>query len=261
MKRRNFTKNSAWIGLGLLASTLAWRRVLGQAPADSIREGHEAWQRARTRGVPLIVMVIPGDETAAWERGRAWGIFLNHGAAEILAAFAQVEVVCLRIAELAEVFPSTVLPVGEPLIVRFQQAPAATHASDHVETEGFDAPLPTPGPSHLTPEGEMADDQQYIDQTIEVIRGLVQRALIGQLQHLTAETRSRAIQETHRRFIAARIPGSYWATQNACGIRIESPPPSPTHRVTFIACGMGHTPERARRFLHFFVGRASGDEW
>ena len=52
-----------------------------------------------------------------------------------------------------------------------------------------------------------------------------------------------------------RIPGSYWASSAGCGVTIEEAP-DPGFAV---GCGMGHVPERSRRFLHWAVAQgASG---
>jgi hypothetical protein len=45
------------------------------------------------------------------------------------------------------------------------------------------------------------------------------------------------------------VRGSYWASSGGCGVSIEDAP----QLEAMVACGMGHTPERARRFLYFFA--------
>ena len=50
---------------------------------------------------PLLVLVIPADKSVQWQRGSAFGEFLNHGSDAQLAALACFEVTCQRIDQLA----------------------------------------------------------------------------------------------------------------------------------------------------------------
>lgn len=45
-----------------------------------------------------------------------------------------------------------------------------------------------------------------------------------------------------------RIPGSYWARASGCGTEVEGVESS-----SIIGCGMGHVPQKSRRFLYFFT--------
>jgi hypothetical protein len=50
-----------------------------------------------------------------------------------------------------------------------------------------------------------------------------------------------------------RIAGSHWATSTGCGITIEDADPMADQII--VGCGMGHSPPRSQRFLHFFAQR------
>src|SRR5262249_13565244 len=44
--------------------------------------------------------------------------------------------------------------------------------------------------------------------------------------------------------------GAKWALSGGCGVEIENPEPEEPN--VAVACGMGHTPKRSRRFLYFY---------
>lgn len=45
-----------------------------------------------------------------------------------------------------------------------------------------------------------------------------------------------------------RIPGSHWARASGCGTTVEG-----VESNSIIGCGMGHVPQKSRRFLYFFT--------
>jgi hypothetical protein len=51
-----------------------------------------------------------------------------------------------------------------------------------------------------------------------------------------------------RRVVRGEVPGAEWAKSSGCGLSFENR----EHEVA-VACGMGHVPERSRRFLHFYT--------
>jgi len=81
MKRRAFLA-------GLATAPLWIRRAFGDASVAGARVG--VVQTAR----PTLVLVVPPDDTQRWERGAAFGDWLNHGDDRALAPLALVEVVC-----------------------------------------------------------------------------------------------------------------------------------------------------------------------
>lgn len=54
---------------------------------------------ARTTTRPTLVLVVPRDETARWNRGLVFGELLNHGSDRELAPLALVDVVCAPAAD------------------------------------------------------------------------------------------------------------------------------------------------------------------
>lgn len=69
--------------------------------------------KARERGKPLLVLVIPRESDAKWDRGRALGAWINHADEEGMADLALVDVVCAGAEEVAGEFPE-IDPVEEP---------------------------------------------------------------------------------------------------------------------------------------------------
>ena len=79
-------KRRAFI-VGLSAAPWFIRRAFGDASIGSPAA-------APTR--PTLVLVVPRDDGARWERGSAFGELLNHGGDRELAPLALVDVVCAR---------------------------------------------------------------------------------------------------------------------------------------------------------------------
>lgn len=59
------------------------------------------------------------------------------------------------------------------------------------------------------------------------------------------KTLARSVEQRLRK---QRVPGSHWAHQSGCGTTVEGV----KDHGPMIACGMGHVPEKANRFLYFF---------
>jgi hypothetical protein len=81
MKRRAFL-------VGLAAAPWWIRRAFGDASVGA--------PPARARADATLVLVVPRDETARYERGAAFGEWLNHGSDRDLAPLGLVDVVCAR---------------------------------------------------------------------------------------------------------------------------------------------------------------------
>jgi hypothetical protein len=60
-----------------------------------------------------------------------------------------------------------------------------------------------------------------------------------------------------RRLTGGRVPGSRWAQSSGCGTDIEWEPGEKDDSSVGIACGMGHVPEKSRRFLDFLTADGS----
>ena len=111
MRRREF------LGATTAAAVLAsWPRWLRSAFADEPSPTPEAceadrkktavaalaraWKRAQGAGKAVLVLVIPADPSAKYDRGHVFGELLNHGKPEQLAPLALAEVVCATMEDL-----------------------------------------------------------------------------------------------------------------------------------------------------------------
>lgn len=127
MNRRGVLK-----GLGVAAAASLWpgwlREAFAGGPPCGVLRGTgtlaSALQRAHQALKPLLVLVIPADDGAKWERGQHLGEWLNHGSDLDLAALACAEVVCARMDAIRQLFPSA--PEDEPavLLAQVDRAPA-----------------------------------------------------------------------------------------------------------------------------------------
>ena len=89
MKRRAFIA-------GLATAPLWIRRAFGDASVGGARVGLRANGAATTAAAtrPALVLIVPPDEGERWERGAAFGDWLNHGDDGALAPLALVDVIC-----------------------------------------------------------------------------------------------------------------------------------------------------------------------
>lgn len=252
MKRR-----AAMLGLsGTLLLPAFISRALAQSQEGARREFAEALYRARSTRRPLLVMVIPANNEQAHARARALGIFLNHGPEDALAALGLVELVCMRVAELAPTIPN--VGSAEPLLLLID--PSAAIAT----VAAFDAPLPAQAPAPSTqgdPDAEEreaeAREQAHLDALIATVATQVRAALQTRLEPLTPPQRAAALTRARETYVQHRIPGSYWINVGGCGVHIEEAPVSPGETMVSFDCGMGQVPARAGRFLDFFVQRGA----
>jgi hypothetical protein len=250
MKRRGFL-TSASVGASVGAAALAWPALVSRAfaqnavPEDGALAGlSEAYRAAQRAQRPLLVVVIPEENGARWDRGAALGAFLNHGSDDGMAAVGACEVTCATMTVLRQLVPQA--PAGEPLVVLVDPSRVPATAS------AIDPALP---PELPFPSGD-ADrwDEHYarmdarVDQQITAIDGAIVLALRTRTSAMSAAERAAARQRALDTYRAHRIRGSYWANQGGCGVYVEEVP-----QTGGIGCGMGHTPERAQRFLYFFA--------
>jgi hypothetical protein len=196
-----------------------------------------AFRRARAAGRSLLVLVVPADDAAKWDRGQTFGELLNHGADRDLAPLANAEVVCATMEDLRKLVPTA--GVGEPLMVLVHPERVP------VTTRQLDVTLPPYGP--LTGDTWQAREQaedSISDQRIAALGGLLRRELgidEKQAPALAADVRAR---------LRDKPPaGTKWAKTHGCGTEVEGEPPMS------IGCGMGHVPKKASRFLYFFSKR------
>ncbi|MGH7151404.1 MAG: hypothetical protein ACREIU_11940, partial [Planctomycetota bacterium] len=78
-------------------------------------------RRARERGKPLLLFVIPRDDGAKWDRGRLFGGLLNTGEDETLADLVLCEVACAEMDGIRGLLGKGA-PPGEPLAVLVETA-------------------------------------------------------------------------------------------------------------------------------------------
>jgi hypothetical protein len=285
MKRRTLLKNAAVAALG--ASFPKWLRsaYAGEScdqavsPAQGLVALSEGYRAAHRAGRPLLVLVIPQKKDERWAPGRAFGELLNNATPEQMLPFAMVEVVCARMAVLKQLVPS--VDAGEPLMVLVETDRSAAKARFldaklNYEYAGWD-------------KEELAE--KLIDARIEAIGNLVRGATLDEpyLSRYVAQNRAGLTQaeqaaissgdisdalldragpllvsmalsgqsEALKQRLVARATsllkvkpprGAHWANARGCGTDVEGL----EEASVLIGCGMGHTPERSRRFLYFF---------
>jgi hypothetical protein len=235
---------------GLAASLWpAWlREAFGEPPACDAAGGAAlkrlaalsgAFGRARAGVKPLLVLVIPADDAAKYDRGRNFGELLNFGSDAQVAPLARAEVVCATMADLQRLVPGA--GAGEPLmvLVSTQRLPATARQ--------LDVALPVSEPFGRGRGGSWEEmeknDDVVSDQRIALLAGLIRGALgadDAQAAALAADVRKR---------LKDQPPGgARWADSSGCGATIEGEDDN-----VAMGCGMGHVPRKSRRFLYFFA--------
>ncbi len=199
----------------------------------------QAFRDARRANRPLLVIVVPADDAQKWDRGRAWGALLNFGSDEQLAPLSSVEVVCATIDALRLVVPNEAK--GEPFfaVVSTMASPSTVRA--------FEVVLPSYKKDNYdigkdTWEHRLAEEDVISQERIVALA----RALRAALGAATGDLGARAT-EVRGRLKDGPPLGAHWARSSGCGVHVEGA----TDNVTF-GCGMGHVPEKSRRFLYFF---------
>ena len=97
LERRRFLALSAAGAVGAAALPAWLASAFGACgPADPSSELARAFDTARYRGRPLLVLIVPETSQARWCAGHAWGQLLTHCSDEFLACLALCEVVCTR---------------------------------------------------------------------------------------------------------------------------------------------------------------------
>jgi len=217
------------LGLGLVPGVV--RRAFGDVSAATTRttpaaEFDGAAERARQGARPLLILVIPSDETNKYERGRAFGEWLNHGTDEQLRALGEVEVAATSMAEVRRRWPAA--GSGEPwmVLVRDNQA------------QSVDGNIPVSAPQRRG--GDDKAEEPIIKRRIAALAELATRA-IGSGGRGSAD-------EVRARLVKRPVPGSAWASSSGCGTIVEG-----DDNPRWAKCGMGHVPELSRRFLYFFT--------
>ena len=248
MKRRVFL-GAAAAGLAVTAWPGWLREAFGDGPAcdpkgrpkggapSQVEIVAAAFRRANKANKPLLVLVIPSESGAKWQRGGAFGELINAGTDEQIAPFADVEVVCATMADLKTIVPNAI--AGEPLMVLVdtRSVPASARAIDRM----------LPGESY--PEGEVSWEQRAaiedaaVTKRIDALAALL-RTSVGAPQGDVAK-RAAIVKKKLR---DKAPPGTHWARSTGCGHIIEG-----VEDRMMVACGMGHVPVKSQRFLYFYT--------
>lgn len=296
MKRRTMLKGVA----AALATAPAWvQRAFAadecspatgtKAPGNASAALAGAYRSAQRGGRPLLVLVIPENKELRWARGAAFGEWLNHGSAEQLRPLAQLEVVCARMSVLRRLVPS--VPRGEPVMVLVDtdQSPAVVRFLERelpprqfrLEEDEANAQIDarigllsellreatvsdTAATARRLAQHNLtltpADHARLSGDVASLDLAFVERAAPA-LAAVAEGSSARAAQARARldALIASKVKkpprGARWANSHGCGTDIEGEVSN-----VMMACGMGSTPERSRRFLYFFAGPAHADD-
>jgi hypothetical protein len=289
MKRRSLLKGAAAVALG--ASVPGWIRSAYAAetcnkavsPSKGLITLSQGFRAAQRVGRPLLVLVIPLSPDNRWQPGQAFGELINNASVDQFLPFAMVEVVCARMSTLRKLVPS--VPPGEPLMVLVEtdRSPAQARALDvkisydraarwdpKLEEELIDARIHALAnllrgalleEPYLTRYAEQNRLALTAEEQAAVTSGgwtdaLLERASPALVKIALARNdvvlKSRLVVNAQGRVRAKPPPGARWANSWGCGVDIENAPPE---EKMLVACGMGHTPERSRRFLYFFKHR------
>jgi hypothetical protein len=235
MKRRDFFRTAA-----SAAAVAAWPQLVRRAFADASCDpsggppGLElagAYRRAQRAGKPLVVFVVPAADGEKYDRGHAFGEYLNNAPDDQMAALASAEVVCATMAELKRLVPNA--GGGEPLAI----------------VVGTDrAPAPVARFTAALPKWEWRDDDDKADAIIDRRIALIGEWLGKQLP-LPANADVAPLAARAKREVRALPPaGARWARSSGCGTIIEG-----EGNQMHVACGMGHTPSKSHRFLYLFA--------
>jgi hypothetical protein len=237
------------------AAALVSRRVLADlclkeqkaAPDSKEKKRHnpvpDAIKRAIARGVDVLAIVIPDDDSEKYRRGRVIGAWLNHGTPEQIAPLARYELVCATTSELMISVDSR----REPVMVRI-------NPDSSKPPQWLDAEL-KPMPKRGIVRDDEDDEDQILDENVAAVARLIADG--------RAPTPA-ALADVKRRYLDEPPPGSHWAESSGCGTRVEDTAEEKRiieerakhghmRAMVGIGCGMGHVPEKARRFLYYFA--------
>lgn len=235
MQRRAFLA-----ALGASAAGLAWPRLIRRAFADASLDAPGAVHpspslaaaraRAQAANKPLLIIVIPADDTQKYRRGDLWGEYLNHGTRAQLAPLALAEVSCATMKQVHAFAPGV---AGEPLAVLLDPRGGA---------RVLDGKLPEY--NYEFGKWDPKSDEKLSDRRIAGMASLVRGAL-GMPADADAAG-ARVIKALRQ----APVPGSHWANKSGCGpATVED---MKDDEVVAVGCGMGHIPSKSSRFLYFF---------
>ncbi len=191
-----------------------------QGVADRERALADTIERARGRGKPVLVLVVPEDERASWDRARSFGAILNNGPDELFLGLSLCEVACAQMDEVQRVVGKR--PEGEPFMLLIKQPREANAASgiaalpdlividadvdDLNETlrGGFSAQLflidlDTDDPDAANQPIRLRGEEELLELSIEIGKRLIEEAAGDE------ENFDRSLQQARRALSATRI--------------------------------------------------------
>jgi hypothetical protein len=240
MKRRAFLGAAA---AGAAMIPLARRLAFGDITAGGGTRRGPGLSKPAPGEAPLVVLVIPQTDEAKYERGHAFGEWLQHGRPDQLAPLAVARVACAEMAEVRKL--ATGVPAGEPWIVV---------VNDDGRAEALEGALP-PRPRAMRGEGDEKGEERVIAGRIAALAKILWSSKV-----LTARMKTRDVSwaaagaEVQRRVRAVPPPGSHWARDSMCGYEtVENMKPAPGDEMIGVDCGMGHVPAKSARFLYFWT--------
>jgi hypothetical protein len=232
--RRQFLRLTG--GTAAAATLAAWsfpgcsRRVVGVDAGRAPRADPDR---------PLLLVLVPKDESEGWRRGNAIGGILNHGGDAVLADLAGVELVCATKDRLPP--EARAVADGDPWFVLLTRDGEATTA------RGLTLEVP-PAPPMFPREGQTWEQVNAEAQAEIDVRAAALHAFLAPAVAASGDVAARAA-EARKRYVEKAPPGAHWANSEGCGTHVEGV----RERSPMVACGMAMIPPVARRFLHFYV--------
>lgn len=256
----------AVLGAALSAGLLAFADLAFAGVTPEVRRQllSEQWRRAVTFGRPLLVIVLPADEGAWYDRGRSLGIWLNHASDADLALLGSADPVCCTLEELARLVPGVDAADSAWFVLVRVDQPTPTWRSVVVPTP---AAVERPGYEDWSalPEQRLSGrdglalraDWEALPQPSDedVVRAVVLAYRGSVLRVLAAEGLRAGDPDAGRdRWVRSAPPGAHWGISGGCATRYEG-----VASTVAIGCGMGFVPAHARRFLAFWA--VDGSSW
>ena len=283
MRRRNFLRGAALSFVALPAWLgCAFQRggsVDFTNPEEVVDNAvGRAFLEAQKLGKPLLVIVVPKDATQRYDRGHAWGEFLNYGEIWPLALCG---VICANEKELSELVPVS----GEPLFYVLESEAGVIKATAHDTKlqsfsesrrkydEGADA-----GPDdRIKALSTLVKSALAKDATMINTRALFVEAALGEeatrfkarvgkttlaesdrfaaiLANSTPQNLEALTSAATARVKSKKIEGSRWTQASGCGPDMhEDATEEEREKMGMFDCGMGFLPEKSMRFLTFFT--------
>jgi hypothetical protein len=249
--RRNFLGSISAVGL-LAAAPLWLQNAFAEDAAckGSLRTLAAlgvSFRRAHSSGKRLLVLVIPSADAEKRERGELFGAWLNHGPDSGLAALSLCELACATMVDLRRLVPNA--PDGEPLMVLVDPSAlgrpgiAITPAVPQIDAS---RPVWEAGADwqKVMRERDLRERSEW-DARIAVVSRAVRVAVAPGLSFPDEAAAAAAVRS---RWVQGKVPGSHWANASGCGTDIEG-----VESKIMVACGMGHVPAKAERFLYLFT--------